>query len=160
MARVDRLDHFGLARPEQDLLAAGRRDLGERGAPGAGADDSDPHAFTPAPRAFSASGSSGQRARAGASSPSISPASKRSAPGPGDHRRIVGAQPQRRRDEGQAVLRGERGQRGADRLVGGDAAGDDQGGRAGRRLERPPGAVDQAIDHRLLERGGDVGIGV
>src|SRR5207237_444795 len=80
MGGVDCLDHFGLARPERDRLAIGRRNLRESGAPGAAANDPDPHAFTPAPRAFSASGSSGQRARAGASSPSTRPASKRSAP--------------------------------------------------------------------------------
>ena len=159
--RVDRLDHLGLARPEQHLLAAGGRDLGQRGAPGAGADHPDPHAFTPAPRAFSASGSSGQRARAGASSPSISPASKRSAPGPGDHRRIVGAQPQRRRDEGQAVRRGELG-----RARRGSPGWRRRRRRRPARWRRPPppiarrGAVDQAIDHRLLEGGGDVGVAV
>src|SRR4051812_14646260 len=80
MGRINRSNHFRLARPEHHRLAIGRRDLGERGTPGPAADDSDFHAFTPAPRAFSASGSSGQRALAGASSPSTSPASKRSAP--------------------------------------------------------------------------------
>ena len=59
------------------------RDLRQRGAPGATADDRNlvhAHALTPAPLTLSAASSSGQRARAGASSPSTSPAAKRSAP--------------------------------------------------------------------------------
>ena len=124
------------------------------------ADHADLHAFTPAPRAFSASGSSGQRARAGASRPSISPASKRSAPAQAIIAALSVHSHERRRDEGQAARGGKRGQRGAHRLIGGDAAGDDQGGGAVRRLDRARGAVDQAVDHRLLEGGGDVGIAV
>src|SRR5260370_26410420 len=80
MAVVDRLDDLRFERPQQGLLAAGRCDLRERGAPGAAADNADLHAFTPAPRTFSAASSSGQRARAGASSGSVSPAANRSAP--------------------------------------------------------------------------------
>src|SRR5439155_3245185 len=80
VARVDRLDHLGLARPQGDRLAIGRRDLRQSGAPGAAADHAYPHAFTPAPRTFSASGSSGQRGRAAMSSGSVRPAAKRSAP--------------------------------------------------------------------------------
>ena len=80
MARVDRFDDFVFERPEHCFAAAGRRDLRERGAPGAAADNAEPHAFTPAPRTFSAFSSSGQRARAGASRPSHQPAAKRSAP--------------------------------------------------------------------------------
>src|SRR3954468_10428334 len=79
MALIDGLDDLRLARPEQGLAALGR-DLRQRRPPGAGADHADPHAFTPAPRTRSASGSSGQRARAGASRPSVRPASKRRAP--------------------------------------------------------------------------------
>src|SRR5207244_12696442 len=82
-AFVYRRDDFVLQRPQQGLAPAARRDLRERRAPGAAADHADlleGHAFTPAPRTFSASGSSGQRARAGASSGSVKPAAKRSAP--------------------------------------------------------------------------------
>ena len=64
----------------------------------------DAHAFTPAPRTFSASGSSGQRARAGASSPSTRPGGEALGPGPADHRRIVGAQPARRHREAAAIV--------------------------------------------------------
>src|SRR5688572_12176497 len=80
---VDGLHHLGFARPQQDFASAACADLRQSGAPGTAADDPQPfeaHAFTPAPRTFSASGSSGQRARAGASSASVSPCVKRSAP--------------------------------------------------------------------------------
>jgi len=49
--------------------------------------------------------------------------------GPGDHRRIVGAQFERRRDEGEASLGALLLQRRLDGAVGGDAAGNDQRGR-------------------------------
>src|SRR4051794_2496078 len=83
VAVVDGVDDLVLHRPKQGFAAAGRRDLCERRSPSAAAEDSDlveAHAFTPAPRTLSASGSSGQRARAGASSGSVKPAAKRSAP--------------------------------------------------------------------------------
>lgn len=83
LSGIDRLDHFGLQRPEQDIIMVLRHDAGERGAPCACADDADGlagHAFTPAPRTVSASGSSGQRGRAAMSSGSVNPAAKRSAP--------------------------------------------------------------------------------
>ena len=54
VAVVDRLDDLGLDRPQQGFAAAGRGDLRQRGAPGAAADDPELHAFTPAPRTFSA----------------------------------------------------------------------------------------------------------
>ena len=111
--------------------------------------------MTPAPRTFSAPSSSGQRARAGASSGSVSPTASRSAPGPGDHRRIVGAQPGGRNAEARA-LRAPRGRR---------ARGGSPGWRRLRRrrpaparrfAERERGAVDEAVDDRLLEARGDV----
>src|SRR3569623_3302848 len=80
---VDRGDLYRLACPEQRFPAAARHDLRERGSPRAAADHADPvkaHAFTPAPRTFSAVSSSGHRARAGASSLSHNPAANRSAP--------------------------------------------------------------------------------
>src|SRR6185369_11681545 len=80
VVRVDRVDDVTLQRPDQALTPACGGDLRQRRAPGAAADDSDPHALTPAPRTFSALSSSGQRARAGASRPSINPAARRSAP--------------------------------------------------------------------------------
>ena len=50
-APLTEFDDFRLARPEQHAIAARRRDLGESGAPGAGADHPNPHAFThPTPR--------------------------------------------------------------------------------------------------------------
>src|SRR6478609_9073364 len=77
---VDRADDFALTCPEQSFTITARRDLRERGPPGTAADDAEPHAFTPAPRTFSALSSSGQRARAGASRSSVRPAANRSAP--------------------------------------------------------------------------------
>ena len=77
---VDRLDDLGLARPEQGLAPAARRDLRQRGAPGAAADHPQPFELMPSPPRRAPSpppGSSGQRARAGASSASVRPASKR-----------------------------------------------------------------------------------
>src|SRR5258705_1748859 len=80
VATVDCSDDLGFERPDQAFAAVRRGDLREGRAPCAAADDPNPHAFTPAPRTFSALSSSGQRARAGASRPSINPAAKRSAP--------------------------------------------------------------------------------
>ena len=65
----------------------------------------------------------------------MSPAGEALGAGPGDHRRIVGAQPGGRDAEAAALALGEFGERGADGLVGGDAAGDDQ-----RRRSRLPSA--------------------
>src|SRR6478735_11688790 len=59
MARVDCFDHFGFERPEHCFASAGRGNLRKRGAPGAATDYAEPHAFTPAPRTFSALSSSG-----------------------------------------------------------------------------------------------------
>src|SRR5689334_22840429 len=77
---VDRADDFAFTCPEQSFTITARRDLRERGPPGTAADDPELHALTPAPRTFSALSSSGQRARAGTSRLSHSPAAKRSAP--------------------------------------------------------------------------------
>ena len=80
---VDALHDLRLTRPQQGLAATGRGDLRQRRAPCAAADDCeslDACALTPAPRTFSALSSSGYRACAGASRPSILPAAKRSAP--------------------------------------------------------------------------------
>ena len=51
---VDRRHDVGLERPQQDVLRICGCDLRERGSPGAAADDPELHAFTPAPRTFSA----------------------------------------------------------------------------------------------------------
>ena len=48
-------------------------------------------------------------------------------------------------------------QRGANRLVGGDAAGDDQRGGLREGGDGAGGAIDKAIGRRLLEGGGEVG---
>src|SRR6185503_17747466 len=77
---VDRLDYVGLQSPEKRLPPAVRRDLRKCGAPRAATNDAQLHAFTPAPRTLSARSSRGQRARAGASRSSVSPATSRSAP--------------------------------------------------------------------------------
>src|SRR3546814_11625319 len=71
---------FLLERPDKDGIAAGGRDLVQGRAPCTRAYYANSHAFTPAPRAFSAPGSSGQRGRAATSSPSVNPAANRSAP--------------------------------------------------------------------------------
>src|SRR5690606_5375962 len=80
MGAVDGGGDILLERPQQHLLVPGGGHLGQCRPPCAGAHDPDPHAFTPAPRARSAAGSSGQRGRAGTSSVSIMPALKRSIP--------------------------------------------------------------------------------
>eukprot|EP01136_Pigoraptor_vietnamica_P027405 Opistho-1_new@83669 len=90
MVGVDCRDDILFARPEANGGAIGGEKLRERGAPRAAADHAEPgkawrhaftcHAFTPAPRTASASGSSGQRGRAAVSSGSVRPAAKRSAP--------------------------------------------------------------------------------
>src|SRR3546814_9847584 len=77
---VNRASDFLLERPDKDGIAVGGRDLGQGRAPCTRADYANSHAFTPAPRAFSAPGSSGQRGRAATSSPSVNPAANRSAP--------------------------------------------------------------------------------
>src|SRR3546814_19718499 len=58
---VNRASDFLLESPDKDGIAVGGRDLGQGRAPCTRADYANSHAFTPAPRAFSASGSSGQR---------------------------------------------------------------------------------------------------
>ena len=75
--------------------------------------------------ARSAFGSSGQRGRAGAARSSAMAEAQPLEPRPGDHRAVVGAQPQRRRDQRQPGLGAEARHPLADRAVGGDAAGDD-----------------------------------
>lgn len=79
---------------------------------------------------------------------------------PGDHRAIVGAEPQRRRDKRLAELARERGERGADRAVRRDATRDDKGGRLRTGHERDAAAVDEAIDDRGLKGGREIGGGV
>src|SRR3546814_4332654 len=73
---VNRASDFLLERPDKDGIAVGGRDLGQGRAPCTRADYANSHAFTPAPRAFSAPGSSGQRGRAATSSPSVNPAAR------------------------------------------------------------------------------------
>ena len=83
--------------------------------------------------------------------------------GPGDHRRIVGAQRHRRRDEGEAVPRAKRFQRAADFGIGRDAAGHHQrrlcdvGEFAAEAGEAAADAVVQRVGDRRLEGGADVG---
>ena len=110
MLGVDRDHDLLFQRPQQSVAAVRSNRLGQRGAPGAAADHRealDLHALTPAPRTFSALSSSGQRARAGASSGSVMPGGEPLGAGPGDHRRIVGAQPGGRDAEAAAFCRGE-----------------------------------------------------
>ncbi len=159
MTGIDRLDDLGLAGPQQDVASAARADLGQRGAPRPAADHAQPieaHAFTPAPRTFSASGSSGQRARAGASSGRSGPAMKRSAPA----QAIIAALSVHSQPGGTLNWRPWSAasccERRSNRAVGGHATGHDQGGRVAA-FERKPGPIDQAVDDRLLEGGGNVG---
>ena len=119
--RVDRLDDLGLASPTASVSRPPAAATWASAVPHAPPPmrTAELHALTPAPRTFSALSSSGQRARAGASSGSVSPAASRSAPGPGDHRRIVGAQPGGRDAEAAALRapRGRRARRGSRRLA-------------------------------------------
>src|SRR3954452_10453453 len=71
-------------------------------------------------------------------------------PGPGDHRRIVGAQPSRRAAEAAIMGPCEIGEPAAACLVGAASSGDTQRGGIAL-LEREAGAVDEAVDHRLLK---------
>jgi hypothetical protein len=81
--------------------------------------------------------------------------------GPGDHRAVVAAEVERRGDEGQPGLAGERGERPADRPVGGDPTGGDEGGRppgdVRETAQGDAGPVDHHVDHRRLEAGAEVG---
>ena len=83
------------------------RDLRQRRAPGAAADDADRSCLHPRAAHLLGAGSSGQRARAGASSGSVSPAAETLGAGPGDHRGIVGAEPSGGATKRQAMLAGE-----------------------------------------------------
>ena len=142
--------HSNVSRPPA------RRDLRQRGAPGAAADDADVHAFTPAPRTFSALSSSGQRARAGASSSSVSPSAKRSAPA----QAIIAALSVHSQAGGTLKPRPSRlaSSASAERIAV-LAATPPATTSAGASLiaKREQGTIDQAVDHRLLEAGGDVG---
>ena len=158
MLGVDRDHDLLFQRPQQSIAAVRSNRLRQRGAPGAAADHRealDLHALTPAPRTFSALSSSGQRARAGASSWSTSPAASRSTPA----QAIIAALSVHSQAGGtlkrRPSSRGEPAKRRADRLVGGDPAGDDQRRRVGL-AQRERGAVDQAIDDGLLEARGNV----
>src|SRR3546814_18284625 len=71
-------------------------------------------------------------------------------------RSIVGAQPQRRSDEGKAMRGRTSHQCGADGLVGRHSASDDEGGSAFSLGEGSARPIDQAVDHRPLEGGGDI----
>ena len=159
MIRIDGFGDFGLQRPQQSVPPRAGGDLGQRRSPGAAADHRQPldcHAFTPAPRTFSAASSSGQRARAGASSPSMRPAAKRSAPA----QPIIAALSVHSQSGGTLKARplalGQLGKRRPHRPVGGDPAGDDQSRGHRPMLECQRRAIDHAIDHCLLEAGGDV----
>ncbi len=105
---VDRSDDIRVARPQHDPGAGAGGDRGQRGAPGAAADDRQPpHAsLAPAVAAPSlaklAALSSGQRGRTGGVEPVDQTEAEPLQPGPGDHRAIVGAQRHRRRDKGKA----------------------------------------------------------
>ena len=115
---------------------------------------------TPAPRTGSAAGSSGQRGRAAKSSGSAA-LLQALEPGPGDHRGIVGAQ------------RAAAARRSAGR---GSAASSSSAARTAVLAATPPAttsavtspirssarrsAVEHAVDRRLLEARGDVGVGV
>ena len=136
---VDRLDDLGLARPEQHLLAPRPPRPGP--APCPRRRRRRLRAFMPSPprrapfrprdRAASAPAPA-RRARRSARPRSAAPRPRRSSP----HCRCTATKAARRR--------ADRGRRAsavsarADRLVGRDAAGDDQGGRAGRRRDRAP----------------------
>ena len=81
--------------------------------------------FLPAAEHRRRAASSGQRGRAARSIPSRAPSREPLDPGPGDHRAVVGAKPQRRRQEPRARPRAAtRLQRRADLRVRGHAAGD------------------------------------
>ena len=84
MGCVDRLDNLCLIGPQAYRRAITGHHLRQSRTPGTPAKDANfglsSHALTPAPRTVSASGSSGQRGRAGTSSESVRPAAKRSAP--------------------------------------------------------------------------------
>ena len=152
---VDRLDHFRLERPQQRLAPAADATCASAVPQAPPPMIAELHAFTPAPRTGSAlrRAASGPRRhieRIGQSRGEALDA------GPGDHRGIVGAQPGGRDAEAAALRAGQLGQRAADRLVGRDAARNDQCRRI-VCLKRAAGAVDEAVDHRLLEARGDVG---
>ena len=117
---------------------------GQRGAPGAAAEHGDPALVVsrvmpwlragrsrPAAAAASSSGQRERGAKCMASAVGHACAQALDA-GPGDHRGIVGAQRQRRRDEGEAVPRAKVFQRAADR-------------RHWRRRRRPPPATARAM---------------
>ena len=80
---------------------------------------------------------------------------------PGDHRRVVGAQRERRRLERQAVRDCKAAETIADREIRGDAAGHDKGARRvaalAREGERMRGAIFDHVGDGELERRGHIG---
>ena len=156
---VDRRRRRHPERPQQRFASAARGDLRQRSAPGAAADHCQPvdaHAFTPAPahplrlpdRAASAPAPGGRAGRPGRRrsarrrpSAIIAALSVHSQPGGTEKRRPCSAA---------SCFSADRTAR-----VGGDTAGDHQCRRVGSS-QRPPGSVGEAVDHRLLEAGGDV----
>src|SRR3546814_21032301 len=79
---VNRASDFLLERPDKDGIAVGGRDLGQGRAPCTRPDYANSHAFTPAPRAFSAPGSRGQRGPAAPPTPPLNPPANRPPPPP------------------------------------------------------------------------------
>ena len=104
-----------IARPQRHAAPGARDDIGERGSPGAGSEHDDAvecHLLrSPSLQRYERAryancgrmpmtSSSGQRARGAARrGRSMKPCASRSAPGPGDHRAVVGAQRRRRHDQ-------------------------------------------------------------
>ena len=109
------------------------------------------HAFTPAPMAGAASRSSGQRGRTGASSGSIRPSARRSAPAQAIIAALSLHRLRRRHVEGEAARSRKLAQAFAQALVGGDAAGDDEarGARSAEPLGRDVHGARAAIGDGL-----------
>ena len=84
------------------------------------------HALTPAPGRGGAPASSGQRGRGGGIETVDEAEPQPLQPGPGDHRRIVGAQRRRRRQKVEPGRSGETGEALAQPGIGGDPAGRDE----------------------------------
>src|SRR5690606_3841954 len=75
----------------------------------------------------------------------------------GDHRRIVGAQRRRRRDEAQTSAFSETLEGVADAGICRDTASDNERSNRGHLIERAARTIEQAVDGCLLETGGDIG---
>ena len=180
--RLIAVDDLGLERPQQGLAPARRGDLGQRGAPGAAADHRqlfDPHAFTPAPRTFSAPSdraasapAPARRARRSARPRSAPPRPRRSSP----HCRCTASRAARRSGgrcslgELRRARRGPRDWRRRRRRRPGVGASRrfERAPRCGRRGSRPPPAgswrrcrlgLMLAARHRALHRALEAGEG-